>query len=139
MLPDKEGLAQSPSPVSFKFPFKDTSLANDLSTDHSPTLGSVSKDKQPHTNSPKGCESREGEALKKKKFFNPLSTEALEAAKFTNPTTSLPHVTMVLVDCVVPPADPATTRKAIGVPKDDNNNSTTQTGEGEGTATKKKT
>ncbi|KAF8833582.1 hypothetical protein BDN67DRAFT_1072904 [Paxillus ammoniavirescens] len=137
-LPDKEGPARSPSPAPFKFPFKDTPLANDLSTDHSPTSGLVSKDEQPHTNSPEGCESREGEALKKKKFFNPLSTEALEAANFTIPTTSLPRVTMLPVDRVVPPTDPATASKAIGVPKDVDDDSTTQTGEGEGTATKKK-
>ncbi|KAF8835411.1 hypothetical protein BDN67DRAFT_1015575 [Paxillus ammoniavirescens] len=137
-LPDKEGLAQSPSPVPFKFPFKDMSLANNLSMDHSPTSGSVSKDEQPHTNFPKGCESREGEALKKKKFFNPLSTEALEAANFTIPTISLPCVMVLPVDHVVPPTDPATTSKAIGVPKDINDDLTTQTREGEGTMAKKK-
>lgn len=50
------------------------------------------------------------------------STEALKAANLTipttSPTTSLPRVTVLPVDHVVPPTNPATTSKATDDPKD---------------------
>ncbi|KAF9226189.1 hypothetical protein BS17DRAFT_765235 [Gyrodon lividus] len=77
---------------------------------------------------------------------------------FTIPTTSLPHVTVLLVDLIVPSTNTATTSKATGDPKDvtedckqankgmlveSNRTSkmTTQAGEGKGkgTTTKRKT
>ncbi|KAF8834606.1 hypothetical protein BDN67DRAFT_1016323 [Paxillus ammoniavirescens] len=160
-LPDQARPAQSPCPTPFKSPL-DTPHPDNALAGHVVLSTSPSKGEWPRTDSPEGSATREDGAAKKRTFFNPLSTEALKAANLTipttSPTTSLPRITVLPVDHVVPPTNPATTSKATDDPKDiiedcervnegmlmeSNGTSKTTTWAGEGdskgtTATKKK-
>ncbi|KAF9232039.1 hypothetical protein BU15DRAFT_81694 [Melanogaster broomeanus] len=115
--PSPAGLVPSPDSVSLdETTFRDR-LPASLST-------SSSKGNPPQSGSQQESEAKQDEKTKKKRFLNPLSTEALTAASFTIPT--LPRASPV-------PNHPATKTKEDTAANEDANKATESAGTGKTT------